>query len=423
MILCGLVCLLTACHDDDEPEAWEKGRAARTVMVYMAGENNLTVNSGTRYLRNDLNEIIEGSKQLADNQRLLVFVDSMVTTKSDTLKDGRGLPCIIEVHGGQVYKRHEFGQEVCSSDPAVFREVLQWMAAEAEADEYGLVLWGHATGWMVHTDTIASARTVTKGYGQDDGSDAGGTQRRWMNITQMAKAMAGLPKLKFIFADCCNMMCAEVGYELRNATDYLIGSPAEIPGNGAPYDKLIASLYKSGSDLYRGVIDAYYNYYLDEYRNDSDLKGCSLPLAVIDTKQIENLAYRTRDVLATFTPEYPKSASFGNIAFYFYYYDTPLMYDMRAYIKHNATEADFALWDQAFSQAVPYYRMSMKWLTIYKALLASFRQFDQDEGQYGCVSMFVPKTNYYYTTGGFQYNKTVMNFSWAHVVGWPQYGW
>ena len=52
-----------------------------------------------------------------------------------------------------------------------------------------------------------------------------------MNITQMARAMKGLPKLDYIFADCCNMMCAEVAYELKDATRYLIGSPAEISRN------------------------------------------------------------------------------------------------------------------------------------------------------------------------------------------------
>ena len=188
LILCAIA-WLTACKDD-KGQPWESGRVSRAVMVYMAGENNLTVSSNYRYLRNDLNEIIKGSELLTDDQRLFVFVDSLVTNKGDAEKEGKGLPCILEVHGGQTYVRYQFDQEIYASDPAYFRQILQWMTANAEADDYGLVLWEHACGWAVMTDTVAQARmATTRAYGQDDGKDMTGGSRKWMNITQMAKAM------------------------------------------------------------------------------------------------------------------------------------------------------------------------------------------------------------------------------------------
>ena len=420
-ILCAITCLMAGCKKDDE--GWTPdSRSTRTVLVYMSGENNLTASSGYRFLRSDLNEIIEGSKQLADNERLLVFVDSLNTNRQQA-----GKPYIMEVHGGQTFNRYEFDSDFYASDPARFREVIQWMTTNAQADSYGLVLWGHACGWAVSTDTIAGARTIeTRAYGQDDGSDmTGSSGYKWMNITQMARALETLPKLEFIFADCCNMMCAEVGYELRNATNYLIGSPAEIPGNGAPYDQLIPNFYKSGSALYRGIIDTYYDFYINDFKGDYELDGYSVPLSVIDTKYIEQLALKTHDVLDHFTggyPTYPNTPSTNGIVYY-WHYETPVMYDMRAFIKKHTSDTDFAQWDQTYKQAIPYYRMSMQWMTIYYNLKYAFDTFDADETVNGCVSMFIPKNDYSYNQGVFKFNSTYDKFGWNRVIDWKRYGW
>ena len=237
----------------------------------------------------------------------------------------------------------------------------------------------------------------------------------------MAKALEGLPKLKFIFADCCNMMCAEVGFELRHATEYLIGSPAEIPGSGAPYDLVIPYLYRNDSDMYRNIIDTYYNYYLEGFTGDYELDGYSVPLSVIDTKYLDQLASATHDVLSTFVPQQPDSPNLDSIAYY-WHYDAPVMYDMKAVIKSNATEDNYNNWVKAYNQAVPYYRMSLRWMTIYSGLERNFKKFNQDESLYGCVSMFVPLSNYYYYST-FRFNDTYNNMEWNRVLDWSRFGW
>ena len=422
LLFCALACLI-ACHDDDNEEKdWTvPSKASRTVMIYMSGENNLTYYNGFRYLSADLNEIIEGSKKLADNERLVIFVDSLNTNTKQA-----GKPFIMEVHGGKTFNRHEFDSDFYACDPARFREILQWMTTNAQADSYGLVLWGHACGWAVSTDTIAGARKYdTRAYGQDNGSDGNSNGVRWMNITQMAKVLQEFPKMEFIFADCCNMMCAEVGYELRNTTKYLIGSPAEIPGRGAPYHLLIPYFYKNGAELYRGIIDNYYDYYLEDYENDYQLDGYSVPLSVMDTQNqnMEELARATYDVLGTFFPEKPQMLDFKGLVFY-WYPDVSVMYDMKAFIKQNASPEAYAKWETAFKRAVPYYRMSMEWMTIYAELEYAFNYFNQDESMNGCVSMFIPKENAYYNYYGiWRYNYTAKNLSWNRELGWERFGW
>ena len=418
LLLLALACL-AACHDDDNEDPKPELNTARSVLVYMAAENNLTVNKGIRFLRNDLNEIIKGSKQMTSNQRLFVFVDSLSGSSKG------GTPVLYEVRDGDTTLVQRFGRDFYSCDPAEFRKIVEWVQTNAPAKDYGLVLWGHASGWVVSNDTIAGARGVTRAYGQDNGQDHLGGSLKWMNITQMARALEGLQKLEFIFADCCNMMCAEVGYELRNVTNYLIGSPAEIPGDGAPYQQLVPLFFRSGSNQYKAIIDTYYDYYLDVYQTDYELKGYSVPLAVIDTKYIGQLAQATHDVLGKFNggyPAYPLSPSLNGQVFY-WYYDAPVMYDMRSFIKNNTSSDDFLQWEQAYRQAVPYYRMSMIWMTIYPDLDYAFSGFNGDAADNGCVSMFIPFNNYYYYNGAFHYMKTFNNFGWNRLVDWERFGW
>ena len=427
VVLLTLTLLTASCRKDNDIEKdltpWTKGQAERTVMIYMAGENNLTNAQGYRFLQSDFKELIEGSRQLTDKQRLLVFVDSLNNVSST------GTPFIVELHGGEVYPLKQYPEEFYSCDPARFHEVLKTMTDTAPADSYGLVLWGHASGWTVSNDTIAETTAAARGqrrvYGQDDGKDGSLGAARFMNITQMGRALQGLPPLEFIFCDCCNMMCVEVGYELRHATKYLLGSPAEIPGNGAPYNEVLPFFYKNtGSEMYKGIIDTYFEHYKTEYTAYSDLKGYSVPLSVIETQYMDSLAKATYKALPTFVPQHPDNAEVtdkGNV--FYWYYDVPMMYDMRGMMRMMLTDEEFRNWDKVYSLAVPYYRTSLRWETIYGMLYRSFDTFLQDESPLGCVSMFVPINSYYYNRSAYRYNETFMNYEWHRQMEWARFGW
>jgi len=377
----------------------------------MAGENDL---SSLGYQGNDMRELIAGSVQLTDKQRLLVFIDS--------LSGGVRKPRIVELHGGKSYPVKQYAEDFYSCDPARFHDVLQTMVEYAEAESYGLVLWGHATGWLVTRDSVAEQSR--RSYGLDYGTDGNLGGKKWMNITQMARVLQDLPHFDYIFADCCNMMCVEVGYELRHATDYLIGSPAEIPAAGAPYQKIMPYLFQKDEALYRGLIDTYYDYYINCYRYDPDLKGYSIPLSVIDTRQLEPLLQATHDILPSFMPQYPQTLDFTGLGMtYYLYYDAPVMYDMRSFMKTFVSAENFLQWDMAYLRAVPYCRMSMRWMTIYDYLDASFGSFTQPLSWHGCVSMFVPRNIYSYSRSAFLYNKNCSRFEWHRSLNWKRFGW
>ena len=418
IMLCGAM-LMAACKKDNKDDDPVKTLAERTVMVYMSGDNNLASAA-----LSDIKEMEQGAAGIPANSHLVVFVDRAT---------GSEKPFIAEIKNNQqqpLDTLYKYPNDFYASDPDLFCEVLQRIATELPAKEYGLVLWGHGSGWVVEKDSIAQKRA----YGVDNtGNNQGG--ERWMNLTQMAKALKNqsvLPKLNYIFADCCNMMCVEVGYEPKDVTEYLIGAPSEIPGWGAPYDKMVPQLFKSGSNLYRGIIDTYYDYYADfnnlnyaerntwPYMKD----GYSVPLSVIDTKYVGDLADRTHDMLERAVggyPQYPQSPDLTGIMFYLYN-PIDIMYDMRAIMERLLSAEDFATWDKTYQQTVPYYRKSMMWMTEFQPQYQAFFGFDKNL-QYGCVSMFIPRQGQYYSYGNMPYNKTSRNFAWSRIMDWERFGW
>ena len=426
LLLLSITFGLSSCSDDDsktsdDEPSYPTGKVERTVLVYMAGENNLVQ---YEFMDEDLSELTEASCQLSSKQRLLVFVDTLDTSNK------KEPPYILELRGGKRKVLKRYDEDFYSCDPVRFREVLETMMSMAEAESYGLVLWGHASGWVISPDTIAetAASRQKRAYGIDYGTDGSKEGYKWMNITQMARALKGLPKLSFIFADCCNMMCAEVGYELRNATDYLIGSPAEIPGNGAPYDFILPYLFKDDDELYEGVIDTYYNYYMEGFMGDQELDGYSVPLSVIDTRYIAQLANDTRDILNTFMSayNYPNTINItksnGHNVTYYWHNDAPIFYDMREFIKANVPDSVYQAWDESFHRAVPYYRTSARWMTTYARMKYNFPTFDPDQSQCGCVSMFIPRIENY-DRSPYYYNKTSTQMEWNRVIDWARFGW
>lgn len=429
LVVISLLLIFAACSKDDSPIAEENEPsqpANRTVIVYMAADNNLS-----EAVDKDIKEMAEGADNIPADDSMVLFVHKDSTNAFIAKLTGNE-----EAPLDTLYK---YDSECYDSDPEVFREALEMMMEFCPADEYGLVLWGHATGWMVENDSI-NTMPSSRAFGYDSNNST------WMNITQMADALAGLPKMKFIFADCCHMGCVEVAYELRNNTEYLIGSSAEIPGSGAPYHLVMKSFFDSSDTFYEGIINNYYDYYLDsnhisiadQYYWTYMTEGrYSVPLAVINTDHIEQLAKATHDVLEQADggyPAYPLSPDMTGIAYYLGY-DFPVMYDMRAFISRIVPASVFSQWDAVYNQAVPYYRMSMKWMTEFRGfivfghyyhrhynLIADFDNFDPTL-PYGCISMYIPKQGKGYDEGKYCYNQSAYNFAWNRLMQWNRFGW
>ena len=403
------ILLFTACSkDDDSPSTPpEPEPARRTVIVYMVGENNLNP-----YMQNDINEMRQGRKQVAASENLVLYVDKLSKTE---------MPFIAKINtDGNLDTLYRYEQDLYSSDPDNMIDVIDRIYQMCPAKEdYGLVLWGHASGWLME-DSVATRR----GYGIDTGNNELRTyfderskesllKGKWLNIPSMREAFKMLPmKWKFIMCDCCNMMNVEDGYELREVTDYLMGSPAEIPGYGAPYETIVPALFLHTENFYQAVIDAY----ADAYPN-------RVPLSVIKTSEMGALAEATRPLLSHIN-EYVNNES--NLMERHVYYNNTyvdgkrkhIMFDVREVVrKAFANEpSKYENWYQVFQRAVPYNRIAEMWQTD-SFIKINFNDFTVTDDYFSGVSMFFPMEQY--GTEEWSCNKAIKKMSWYYAVGWP----
>jgi len=407
LLLAGL--LAASCEKTEEtpgekklsPDLYEKGH--RTVLVYMLAENNLS-----SHVADDLREMMQGSRSMDGNDRLVVFVDRALPDE---------MPFIAQVRRGDtiVIKRYE--EDFISSDPERMRDIVATVDQYFPADSYGLVLWGHASGCLVTSDSVASAPKALparRAYGYDTGNNSNSLYtRKWMNVTQMGRLLSTLPQRHFIMADCCCFMSLESAYELRGTCRYLIGSPAEIPATGAPYHLLVPKLFSDSEDFYRDVVDTYYNYYLQSYPvTYPSLDGYSVPLSVVDMTQMEQLAEATRSVIR------PISEVKEDSMVYYYREEMPTLYDAGDYVTRNVADSVLrAVWWQVLDKAVPYRRLSTRWMTVYYMLEYDYtREFVINDERTACVSMFLPFPKYNFTSK-YQYIEGFRQLQWYYAAG------
>ena len=407
-VMMTMVVMMTACSNDDDFEpvqpAPKKGESrtvaqAKTVLVYMAGRNNL---SGI--VNKDLNEMKLGSKYLGSNDNLLVFVRRDKTEK---------MPWLARIKNGVVTDSVSLSDmgitssdgENRASDPVVMEGVMHYAFSHYPAMDgnYGLVLWGHGSGWLMKDEV---KRANSRAFGVDKGEDG---RALWMNIPTMANILKGMPHLKFIMCDCCNMMCLENLYELRNVCDYIIGSPAEIPDDGAPYDQIVPDMFADGR-FYTSIIDKYYK----------SVNGY-LPLTAVQSSQMEQLAQATHQAMQAVQSNL--NGDYADMTGLIHYYHTDddsdfhpefnIFYDAGDFFLAHAPQDAYQQWKQVLDLAVVEHRNAARWNTD-KVWFMKYSDFTVTDAKMHGVSMFVKqnpaKGNYA------RYNEDIKKMAWWNAI-------
>lgn len=416
--LLSFICLglfLASCGSNDEPDPTPtpEPKANRTVIVYMSAENNLSLFAGR-----DITEMTLGSKTLSEDNNLIVYVDR---AKESGMEAGEELPSILKIEGGTSTLVKRYDTDFISSDPERMTEVLELIAKDYPAKSYGLVLWSHAQAWCIENDSVVVAQNsnLRRAFGRDTGNNTADAENngKWMNIPTLAKVLGHLSyRFNYIFADCCNMSNAETAYELRKVTDYLVASPAEIPANGAPYNKLMPYLFSNDTpQAYNSIVDTY----ADEYRS-------KMPLAVIQMNQMEQLAQATSVILSTLEPTADKNFKLYRNAAGLMYYDglnserLCSLFDMNDFLLKNAAADDYNQWKLSYDRAVIYKRYASEWTSNGHV---NFSLFKPSQESYGGMSMYIPQTFYDTIKYSQNYNSTYPQMQWYRAIGWDKYGW
>ena len=404
----------TACSDNDmDYDAGNQTKSPntsyssqRTVLVYMAGRNNLSY-----YATADLEEMKKGSMQIGDDQALLVFMRRCYNNSEE--------PWLARIQHGEVTDKvtiSEMGinkDEFYASDPEVMERVMHYAFSHYPSmnDDYGLVLWGHGGGWLLQ-DSIA-VKDMTRGYGVDVGNYVHSSNGKWINIPTMNNVLSRMPHLKFIFADCCNFMCLESLYELRHTADYIIGSPAEIPANGAAYETMVPALFDR---------ETYSHSIMECYHEATE---GNLPLSVVRMSEMERLAQATKEVMQCVDKR--ESKGFPDMTGIIHYnylgendsvFHQPynIFYDAGNFILNYATPSEYQQWKQALDAAVVEKCMAYSWHTD-KNWSRFYTDFTMTPEKYHGVSIFVPQDpTVQYGENYRQLNKDIIRLQWFHAI-------
>lgn len=404
--------LLSSCSDDEDDNNTPQN-AERTVIVYMVAENNLNINC-----ESDLDEMTTGARNINKNANLIVYVDKLSKTEK---------PYIARISADGMKKVRVYEEDDYACDPKVMTEAMQWIIKNYPAKSYGLVVWGHADGWFIRgkEDSFAKGNNLQTTNAKplsilpDNGTDSG-KSRMMLNVSTFRnEVLSTLPHFDYIFFDCCNMQTAEVDYELRNVCDLIIASPAEIPAEGAPYEKVVGDLFLPIDQLGKMIVDDYINY------TNFD-KGSGVPLSVVKTSNMEALAQATMEALKKFRNDftYPVEPSVSQCIYYYKYeytYYFNAMYDLRDLMFRNLSTEDFARWDDIFQKTVTYsVHPEKKWPTEFEI---QFNDFVLADDNFGGMSMFVPRKDYSRNQYDISPNIRVMEMEWTKVVDWSLWGW
>jgi len=297
-----------------------------TVLVYLAGDNNLDS---------------AGLADLAEMKKVGSSDEVAIAAQFDR-RGGRG-----ETRRYFLRKGSKLADDVVASlgetdmgDPAVLESFLRWGGKQYPADNYMIVIWNHGAGWD-DTDIYRSARqalernfsykglNVVRGIRStgassplsfaraiarrplrralfaptihaavknraiafdDDANDFLDNIEMKRVLVHAAKFLKG--KIAVVGMDACLMRMIEVAYQIRDTATVMVGSEEVEPGEGWPYNTILATLSANPSmspaALGKTVVDRYLA---------SSRPGDGVTQAALDLARADDLA-RAIDGLA-----------------------------------------------------------------------------------------------------------------------------
>ena len=273
---------IVGCQEDvPAPYPVPKNLPNKTIFVYMpwsAARNNETGSLYNNFLQNieDIEAAIEAEKGLGRN-KLMVFIATSANNAAlievkyaangrcqrDTLQhfDSHNMPAYTTANG--------------------LASLLSKVKVEAPAKQYALIVGCHGTGWLF---SEGKSRARTRYFG---GSD----HYFQTNIPTLAAAIEQAKmRMQFVMFDDCYMSNVEVAYEMRHATDYLIGCCSEIMAYGMPYKNIWKHLTQPKPN-YKEVVNEFHNFY-------SNYKWPYGNIGVTDCSKVEEVAARMKTINA-----------------------------------------------------------------------------------------------------------------------------
>lgn len=271
----------------DEPIENIDQRASKdkwVFLIYMAADNNLESEA-----IEDIWEM-ETSCLNTKNSTVLILLDRNPSydisnnnwngTKMFKLKTGRSSTSKAmiseEIDCPELGLKTGRDQELDMSDTYVLSNAISFMMNKFKADHYGLIMWGHGTGWR-DSDTLSVKSSKAFAYDATTGT--------YMSLSHLKKAIEnGLQskKLDIIGFDTCFGGEIENLYELRNTANYIIGTPGLLVSAGWNYNTLFNDFSQKDEHTPDAFCESAIYQYSKEYIHKQNSSISTFDLSQID---------------------------------------------------------------------------------------------------------------------------------------------
>lgn len=307
-----LLSILTfiSCSKDDELGTSERfPDSNHTLLLYMIGDNKLgrqnTEKTDTAYSTKSVLECINGLLKAESPINLLIYEDS------DVSGDG-GEPLLYRLKRNNYDESkidtlmiHKWESDHNSVDPLIMRNTIKEVFSLYPSSINGLCIWGLGDGWY---PSFNYKYNNTKSIGDD--------RLNRIEIWELRRVLEQVIHFDYLIFDLPYMSHAEIAYELRNCTDYILGYPTDVMMKGLPYEDVIKSLSKahhkeSIEKSLCAIVEAFSNYYQGSKNKDGSIALLDLKKIGILKEKYNNLLLNSQEILK-------------EISWNFYYYRNSL---------------------------------------------------------------------------------------------------
>ena len=352
-------------------------------LVYSMGFNDLR-----SYLKEDIEDLL--SNPLMDNRRDVLLIFSHLANHYPDERYPRfsepTSPILTKVYrnnNGQIQKDTllVMPTTTIAADKSTLNYILEYTKENFPAETYGILLSSHGSGWVpagylnnpnkfdpqsYAGETPLGARlqkqaTPSYNMGREGDIDVKSmgvhnittSELLEMDITDIADSFPF--KMDYIIFDACFMGGIEVAYELRNVTDRIMFSQAEILADGMDYKSISSYIFaENGPDL-EGFCQRYYDHY-----NSLSGQSKSATISLIDCSKLEALARTTGEMIEKYRSglETLQNEKRSTVQRYYqsrYQEEHQWFYDFGDIIeKCGLTEEDKQIFNESLSAAVKY---------------------------------------------------------------------
>lgn len=384
----------------------ERPVKAKTILVYMAGNNNLSTD-----MKNNFSDLGKGFVPNREEGNLIVYIHTL-----------GGTPQLVHVYKneeGKVIRDtvYHFPSQ-SSATAAALKSAIQVTTTLFPAEENGLILSSHGTGWLptgyyssgsfptttqafsfgggvpeytspwpAYPGGVDPYAQLVKTFGGDNSNSAE------IEIIDLVKALPH--KFNFVIFDACLMGGIEVAYQLKDSTDYLVFSPTEVLATGYHYAGMMGPLFEQPTNL-KGMAQGVYDYYM---KQSGDYQSATI--SVVKCSELPAVAQAAKVVFEKYR-ENITTLNVVNVQRYFrsnrhWFYDVN---DFILQIAGSAGAADAAAFKQALGNAV-----------IYKASTGRMLDLKIDPAKFSGIGTYIP--NPYQE----DLAKFYRNFEWEKAVG------